>query len=131
MPFMEMSSFRDLVAPDEAVWTVIEVVESFDLSEIYARYEPVSAGGRKAYDPKMMLTLLVFGYCEGKRSSRELEAACHRDVMYRMITGGMTPDHATIAKFRQVTDDVIEDLFLHVLEACSGCRVGEGGSRSG
>lgn len=116
---VEMVSFRDQVDPGEAVWTVIEVVESFDLSEIYARYEPLSSGGRKAYDPKMMLSLLVFGYCEGKRTSRELEAACRRDVVYSMITGGMTPDHATIAKFRQVTDDVIEDLFLHVLEACS------------
>ena len=116
--FVEMGSYRDFVGPDEAVWTVIEVVESFDLSAIYARYEPVSAGGRKAYDPKMMLTLLLFGYCEGKRTSRELEAACRRDVMYRLITAGMTPDHATIAKFRQMTDDVIEDLFLHVLESC-------------
>ncbi len=125
--YFEMGSYRDLVGPDEAVWTVIEVVESFDLSEIYARYEPVSAGGRKAYDPKMMLTLLVFGYCEGKRSSRELEAACRRDVMYRTITAGMTPDHATIAKFRQVTDDVIEGLFLHVLEACSDAGLVEVG----
>lgn len=117
--FMEVGSYRDLVGPDEPVWTVIEVVESFDLSVIYGRYEPVAAGGRKAYDPKMMLTLLLFGYCEGKRSSRELEAACRRDVMYRLITAGMTPDHATIAKFRQMTDDVIEGLFVHVLEACA------------
>ena len=116
--FMELVSFRDLVGPDEVVWTVIDVVESFDLSEIYARYEPVAAGGRKAYDPKMMLTLLVFGYCEGKRTTRELEAACRRDVVYRLITAGMTPDHATIANFRKLIDGVIRDLFLHVLEAC-------------
>ena len=38
-------------------------------------------------------------------------------MMYRTITGGMTPDHATIAKFRVMVDDVIESLFLHVLEA--------------
>ena len=117
--FVEMGSYRDFVGPDEAVWTVIEVVESFDLSAIYDGYQPVSAGGRKAYDPKMMLALVLFGYCEGKRTTRELEAACRRDVMYRLITAGMTPDHATIAKFREKIDDVIKDLFLHVLESCA------------
>ena len=117
--FVEMVSFRDLVGPDEAVWTVIDVVDSFDLSTVYAGYKPVSAGGRKAYDPKMMLTLVLFGYCEGKRTTRELEAACRRDVMYRLITAGMTPDHATIAKFIKLIAGVIEDLFLHVLASCA------------
>ena len=36
----------------------------------------------------MMLTLLVFGYCEGRRSARELETACRRDVAYQAICGG-------------------------------------------
>lgn len=116
---LQLMSYREWLGPDELVWTVIEVVESLDLSDVYARYEqPPGVGGRPAYDPTMMLTLLVFGYCEGKRSMRELEAACRRDVAYRAICGGMVPDHATIGRFRQGLDDVVESLFVQVLAAC-------------
>ena len=66
----------------------------------------------------MMLTLLVFGYCEGRRSARELETACRCDVAYQAICGGMVPDHATIARFWVMIDDVVESLFVQVLVAC-------------
>ena len=117
--FFQATSYRELLAGDELVWTVIEVVEGLDLSEVYERYgADVGQGGRPAFDPAMMLTLLVFGYCEGKRSARELEAACRRDVAYQAICGGMCPDHSTIARFRVLIDDVIASLFIQVLEEC-------------
>ena len=98
-------------ATDGLVWTVIGVVEGLDLSAVYARYgDDIGQGGRPAFDPAMMLTLLVFGYCEGRRSARELETACRRDVAYQAICGGMVPDHATIARFRVMIDDVVESL---------------------
>ncbi len=102
--FLRATSYRELAGESDPVWTVIEVVEGLDLSGVYARYA-VSAAGRPAFDPTMMLTLLIFGYCEGKRSSRELETACRRDVAYQAICGSMTPDHATIARFRVLIDD--------------------------
>jgi transposase len=120
--FFQATSYRELLAGDELVWTVIEVVEGLDLSSVYARYGvDVGQGGRPAFGPAMMLTLVVFGYCEGKRSARELEAACRRDVAYQAICGGMIPDHSTIARFRVLIDDVIESLFMQVLEECR-CR---------
>jgi transposase len=48
----------------------------------------------------MMVALLLYGYCQGERSSRVIEKRCVRDVAYRVITGGLRPDHATIARFR-------------------------------
>ena len=118
--FFRATSYRELLAGDELVWTVIDVVESLDLSGIRARYGvDVGQGGRPAFDPAMMVSLLVFGYCEGKRSARELEAACRRDVAYQAICGGMTPDHSTIARFRVLIDDVIESLFVQVLGVCA------------
>ncbi len=118
--FLQVTSYRELLGPDELVWTVIEVVEDLDLSEIYARYgDDPSVGGRPAYDPAMMVALLMFGYCEGKRSARELESACRRDVAYQAICGGMVPDHATIARFRAGLDDLMADLFTQVLAACA------------
>ena len=117
--FLRVASYRDLLGDDGLVWTVIGVVEGLDLSAVYARYgDDIGQGGRPAFDPAMMLTLLVFGYCEGRRSARELETACRRDVAYQAICGGMVPDHATIARFRVMIDDVVESLFVQVLAAC-------------
>jgi len=114
--FFEEVSFHDRLGSDHVVWTIIEIVDGLDLTEIYDLYRPdTGGGGRPALDPKMMLVLLIFGYSEGKRSSRQLEEACWRDMAYRAICGGITPDHATIARFRARIDDVLEDLFVEVL----------------
>ena len=48
----------------------------------------------------MMVALLLYGSCQGERSSRVIEKRCVRDVGYRVIIGGLRPDHATIARFR-------------------------------
>jgi transposase len=117
--FLEVVSYRDMLGEDHLVWTVINVVEGLDLSELYARYCPDDGiGGRPAFDPAMMVSLLLFGYCEGKRSSRQLEDACIRDWAYRAICGDLAPDHATIARFRVKMDDLLDDLFAQVLMVC-------------
>jgi transposase len=126
--FLEAVSYRDVLGDDHPVWTVIDVVEGLDLSAVYGRYEAdMSVGGRRAFDPAMLLALLVFGYCEGKRSSRQLEDACQRDWAYRAICGEITPDHATIARFRQGLDNVLESLFAQVLAVCAAAGLVEVG----
>lgn len=126
--FLEAVSYREVLGDDHPVWTVIDVVEGLDLSTVYDRYvADMSVGGRRAFDPAMLLALLVFGYSEGKRSSRLLEEACRRDWAYRAICGEITPDHATIARFRQSLDDVLESLFAQVLAVCSAAGLVEVG----
>jgi len=121
--FFEEVSFHDRLGDGHVVWTIIDVVDGLDLSDVYDLYRPdTGGGGRPALDPKMLLVLLIFGYSEGKRSSRQLEEACWRDMAYRAICGGLQPDHATIARFRAKIDDVLEDLFVEVL----GVLVGAG-----
>lgn len=118
--FMTAVSYREVLGEDHLVWTVIEVVDGLDMSEAYARYEgDPTVGGRPALDPRMLLSLLVFGYREGKRSSRELEEACRRDWAYRAICGDVVPDHATIARFRQRHEDSFPSWFAQVLAVCA------------
>lgn len=118
--FMTAVSFREVLGEDHLVWTVIEVVDGLDMSEAYARYEgDPTVGGRPALDPRMLLSLLVFGYREGKRSSRELEEACRRDWAYRAICGDVVPDHATIARFRQRHEDSFPSWFAQVVAVCA------------
>jgi len=126
--FLEAMSYREVLGLDHLVWTVIGVVEQLDLSELYARYEgDPGVGGRPAFDPAMLTALLVFGYCEGKRSSRALEGACGRDWAYRAICGDMRPDHATIARFRVSMDEVLAGLFTQVLAVCAELGMGRVG----
>src|SRR6476661_3108292 len=63
----------------------------------------------------MMVALLLYGYCQGERSSRVIEKRCVRDVAYRVIAGGLHPDHATIARFRARHEQALGGLFSQVL----------------
>lgn len=126
--FMAAVSYREVLGDDHPVWTVIDVVDVLDLSVVYGRYgQDPAVGGRPAIDPRVLLSLLIFGYSEGKRSSRELEVACRRDWAYRAICGDRGPDHATIARFRQRLDDVLAGLFAQVLAVCAGAGLVEVG----
>ena len=59
--------------------------------------------------------MLLYGYCQGERSSRVIQKRCVRDVAYRVITGGLRPDHATIARFRAKHERALGGLFSQVL----------------
>ena len=71
-----------------------------DLSPFYARYRE-DGWGRAAYDPAMMVAIVLYAYCKGQRSSRGIERACVEDVAYRVIAANLAPDHVTIDRFRQ------------------------------
>ena len=62
-----------------------------------------------------MVALLLYGYCQGERSSRVIERRSVRDVAYRVIAGGLHPDHATIARFRARHEKALGGLFSQVL----------------
>ena len=99
---------------DDLVFVVLDAVATLDLGEFYRRYR-ADGHGRAAFDPEMMVALLLYGYCQGERSSRVIEKRCVRDVGYRVITGGLQPDHATIARFRARHEQALGGLFSQVL----------------
>src|ERR1039457_483786 len=102
---------------------VAEVVETLDLSEIYSTYEEGDGRGLAAYDPRMMVRLLIYGYCRGVASSRRIERATHEDVAFRYLTADQHPDHDTIAAFRQEHLASLGQLFVQVLQLCQRAGV--------
>ena len=54
---------------------------------------PNAGVGRPAYDQDMMLTLLMYSYCQGVRASRRIEQLCESDVGYQVICANPRPDH--------------------------------------
>lgn len=116
--FLLPVDMRDWLPDEHQVWLVLDVVEELDLSVLRSRYR-LGGVGRQAYDPAMLLALLVYGYCQGVRSSRAIERACRTDVAFRVICAQDPPDHTRIARFRQAHLDVFEDLFTQVLIVCA------------
>ncbi len=110
-------SLRDWLPADHLVWFVIDAVDEIDLGGFYAEYRS-DGWGRAAFDPRMMVALLLYGYAVGERSSRQIERRCLEDVAFRVITANTAPDHATIARFRARHEQALADTFVPVLELC-------------
>lgn len=91
---------------------IVEAVEVLDLSSIYNSY---GQKGSKPYDPKLLLSLLFYGYATGVFSSRKLEQATYDSVAFRYICGNEHPDHDTIASFRKRFLKELEGLFVQIL----------------
>ena len=115
--FLMPPSLRDWVSGDHLVWTMLEAVEEMDLADFYADYR-ADGHGRPAYDPKMMVALLLYAYARGNRSSRGIERECQEDVAYRVICANHVPDHSTIAEFRRRHETALAELFTSVLSLC-------------
>jgi Transposase domain (DUF772) len=72
----------------------------------------------------MLLALLVYAYCQGVRSSRQIERSCVTDVAFRVLCAQYGPDHATIARFRAEARDMFTDLFSQVLMVATEAGLG-------
>jgi transposase len=116
-PLLLPPDLRDWLPEDHLAWFVIESVEGLDLSSFYAAYR-ADGHGRSAHDPRMMVTLLLYAYATGERSSRQIERRLRVDVAHRVIAAGQMPDHATIARFRVRHQDSLAALFSQVLGLC-------------
>lgn len=111
-------SLRDWLPEDHLAWCVIEAVREMDLSAFYAAYRE-DGHGRPAYDPAMMVALVLFAFASKQRSSRAIERHCRQDVAYRVITANEVPDHATIARFIERHEQALAELFCQVLALCA------------
>src|SRR6266540_3602848 len=89
-----------------------------DLNAFYGAYRD-DGWGRAAFEPAMMVALLLYAYAVGERSSRGIERRCREDVGFRVITANRIPDHATIARFRARHEQALADTFVQVLTLCA------------
>lgn len=132
MAVMETTRFRSyapdqllLLPPDLRQWLpqghvayfVLDLLGELDLSEIYASYDG-SKGGRPGFDPRLMVGLLLYAYCQGVASSRKIEKATYESVPFRVLATNQHPDHDTIAEFRRRHLSALSGLFVQVLHLC-------------
>lgn len=111
-------SLADWLPEDHLAWFVLDAVEQIDLSQFYKKYR-VDGVGNSAFHPSMMVSLLVYSYCTGERSSRKIEKHCQTDVAYKVVTANQYPDHSTISRFRKDHQSHLKTLFLEILRLCA------------
>jgi transposase len=111
-------SLREWLAEDHLAWFVLDAVDAIDLGAFYAEYRD-DGWGRAAFDPKMMVALLLYAYAAGERSSRQIERRCREDVAFRVICANRIPDHATIARLRVRHEQALAATFTQLLVLCA------------
>jgi transposase len=115
--FLLPPDVREWLPADHLAWFVIDAVAEMDLSAFYAAYR-ADGHGRAAYEPSLMVALVLYAFATAVRSSRAIERHCRQDVAYRVITGNLVPDHATIARFIDRHQQALAALFSEVLKLC-------------
>lgn len=91
-------SLVECLPEDHICFVVNDVVNNIDLKEIENGY---TEEGHPAYNPRIMIKILFYGYLQGTRSSRKLENKTYEDISFRYLTGNAHLDHGTINLFRQ------------------------------
>jgi transposase len=93
------------------------VDEHLDLKPLLANYHN-EAGGFPAFDPRLQLKVLLYGYCVGVVSSRRMEKATYEDLATRWLATDQHPHFTTLARFRRQNLPLMDGLFHQVLELC-------------
>jgi transposase len=98
-PFLLPPDLRDWLSEGHLAWFILDVADQLDLAPFYRAHRD-DGHGHPAYNPKLLLGVLLYAYCIGVRSSRQIERHLHEDIAFRVLAANQTPDHVTIARFR-------------------------------
>jgi len=111
-------SLKEQLMPGTLEFAIHTLVETrMDMSIFDDRYRNDETG-RWAYDPKILLKVVLFGYSRGLVHSRKIERACKENVTFMALSCGQCPDHSTIAAFVSSMKVEILPLFRDVLLVC-------------
>lgn len=110
-------SLQEWLPEGDLAWFILDAVGQMDLREFYGAYRE-DGWGAAAYDPGMMVAVLLYAYCQGVRSSRRIAWALERDVAFRVVAANQQPDFRTLCRFRAERQEPLERLFVEVLRLC-------------
>lgn len=107
------ASLEEEISADHLARMIDVGINQIDTTEIERSY---SQKGQRAYHPKMLLKILVYGYATGLRSSRKLANACSENLVFMWLSGRQKPDFRTISDFRKIRLRDMKKIFVEVLE---------------
>lgn len=118
-------TIEEYIAEDDPVRVYDAFVEALDIEGLGIKVEEDKVGN-PSYEPKAMLKLLVYGYSYGWRSSRKLERALYHNLSFIWLTGGLRPDHKTIANYRRNNKGAIKKVLKQCVRLCIDLDLIEG-----
>jgi transposase len=116
-PFLLPPDPREWLSEDHLAYCIRDVVQQLDLAPFLAGY---SRDGRGAppYAPQLLVSLLLYGWCQHVYSSRQIERLCTDDLGGRFLAAGHRPDHRCLSDFRLRHGEALRGLFLASLRLC-------------
>ncbi len=115
---MIVINFQDQLEPGTFEHAIHHLIDKkLDLSVFYPNYGNDDIG-RPAYDPSVLLKIILFAYSKGIRSSREIEWCCRTNIIYKALSCDTVPHFTTIANFISNHTDEVADLFEQILLVC-------------
>ena len=110
--------FDRQILPGTFEYTLHYLIDNeIDLSLFDSRYQNDETGA-PAYDPSILLKIILYAYSRGITSSREIAQCCRENVVFMALSADTRPHFTTVADFISTLDQEIIDLFLEVLLIC-------------
>jgi transposase len=115
---MVVINYQDQLQPGTFEYALHHLIsDKLDLSIFYPRYQN-DDGGRPAYDPAILLKIILFAYSKGITSSREIQWCCETNILFKALSCDSVPHWTTIAGFISSRPREIELLFEQILLIC-------------
>lgn len=108
-------NLRDYLPTDHLCRQIEKIVSELDTACIETCYSPK---GQSAFHPKMLLSIIFYGYAAGIRSGRKLETACKEDLAFIYLSKNYQPGKTSINQFRSTHHLRFEGLFKQLLKKC-------------
>jgi transposase len=111
--------FHEQIIPGTFVYALNHIVDNeLDLSVFDTRYKNDETGAT-AYNPSIMLKIILYAYSLGAISSRRIASLCESNIVFMALSADTRPHFTTIASFISSLDEEISSLFLSILLICS------------
>ncbi len=110
--------FEKQILPGTFEYSINHLIDhKLDLTIFDERYRNEETGAT-AYDPKILLKIILFAYSRGITSSRRIAQACEENIIFMALSCDTRPHFTTIADFVSTLDKEINQLFREVLLTC-------------
>ena len=116
-------SFDEMIDEDNAVRGISAIVDMMDKNKLNFTHTQTKKTGRPPYDPITMFKSYLYCYYNAIRSSRHIEREGKRNIELMWLTGGVTPDHKTIAEFRKNNKKAIEEAHKEFIRICDELKL--------
>jgi len=118
MPKFIPYNYLDQLRPGTFEYAIHFLFEhKLDLSHFYPEFNN-DHNGRPAYDPAILLKIILFAYSKGITSSRDIEWSCQNNIIFKALSCDAIPHYTTIANFVSGYTEQIETLFEQILLIC-------------